>query len=94
MGISGGGLVAAFTAALDVRFRAAIISGYASTFQLPDIIGLIVPRPLFIEAGTDDRVRRPRRAVTRLEEIYAQEGALDVLDADFFAGGHEISQGV
>lgn len=33
MGISGGGLVAAFSAALDERIRAAVISGYANTFR-------------------------------------------------------------
>ncbi|MGF9695812.1 alpha/beta hydrolase family protein [Paenibacillus sp. MABNR03] len=116
MGISGGGLVAAFTAALDVRCRATVISGYANTFQgsildrnhcldnyipgilreaeLPDILGLIVPRPLFIEAGSEDRVFpqvTAREAYVRLGEIYEQEDAMDVLGADFFAGGHEIS---
>lgn len=116
MGISGGGLVTAFTAALDQRCRAAVVSGYANTFQgsildrnhcldnyipgilleseLPDIIGLMVPRPLFIEAGSDDRVfplSTAKEAYARLTEIYEQHGAADVLDADFFAGGHEIS---
>lgn len=33
MGISGGGLVAAFSAALDERIRAVVISGYANTFR-------------------------------------------------------------
>ncbi|MCQ4085469.1 dienelactone hydrolase family protein [Saccharibacillus sp. JS10] len=33
MGISGGGLVAGFTAALDARISCAVISGYANTFQ-------------------------------------------------------------
>ncbi|WP_127584287.1 alpha/beta hydrolase family protein [Paenibacillus koleovorans] len=33
MGISGGGLVAAFTAALDDRVQAAVVSGYVNTFQ-------------------------------------------------------------
>lgn len=32
MGISGGGLVAGFAAALDERVKAAVISGYANTF--------------------------------------------------------------
>ncbi|WP_338543510.1 dienelactone hydrolase family protein [Paenibacillus tundrae] len=116
MGISGGGLVTAFTAALDERCRAAVVSGYASTFQgsildrnhcldnyipgilleseLPDIIGLMVPRPLFIEAGSDDRVfplSSAKEAYARLTEIYEQQGAAELLDADFFAGGHEIS---
>lgn len=33
MGISGGGLVAAFTAALDERIGATVVSGYANTFE-------------------------------------------------------------
>ncbi len=33
MGISGGGLVAAYTAALDERIGATVVSGYANTFQ-------------------------------------------------------------
>ena len=32
MGISGGGLVCAFTAAVDERIKAAVVSGYAGTF--------------------------------------------------------------
>ncbi|WP_339242063.1 alpha/beta hydrolase family protein [Paenibacillus sp. FSL R5-0517] len=116
MGISGGGLVTAFSAALDERFHAAVVSGYASTFQgsildrnhcldnyvpgilreaeLPDLIGLIVPRPLFIEAGSYDRVfplDAAREAYKRLTYIYEQAGASEALDADFFTGGHEIS---
>jgi dienelactone hydrolase len=33
MGISGGGLVAAFASALDERIQAAVVSGYANTFE-------------------------------------------------------------
>jgi dienelactone hydrolase len=33
MGISGGGLVAAFTAAMDERIGATVVSGYANTFE-------------------------------------------------------------
>ncbi len=33
MGISGGGLVTAFTTALDTRIRACVVSGYANTFH-------------------------------------------------------------
>lgn len=33
MGISGGGLVTEFTAALDERIRACVVSGYANTFR-------------------------------------------------------------
>ena len=106
----------AFTAALDERFRATVVSGYANTFQgsildrnhcldnyvpgilreaeLPDLIGLIVPRPLFIEAGSDDPgVPNPcsERGVCPFDTHIEQAGAAESLDADFFTGGHEIS---
>jgi len=115
MGISGGGLVAAFAAALDERLRAAVVSGYANTFRgsildrnhcidnylpglltdfdMPDIIGLIAPRPLLIESGDRDAVfpRGPAvEAYASLRDMYAAAGAEENLRADFFQGGHEI----
>lgn len=115
MGISGGGLVAGFTAALDERISSAVVSGYANTFQasiltrhhcldnyipgilleaeMPDLLGLIAPRGLFLEAGDADHLFGPagvREALERLEQIYAAEGHGGQLAADFFTGGHEI----
>lgn len=115
MGISGGGLIAAFTSALDERIGATVVSGYANTFQesilkvghcldnyipgisleaeMPDIIGLIAPRPLFIESGDKDKVfplAGAQEAFEQLKRIYAAAGVRDRLAADFFAGGHEI----
>lgn len=115
MGISGGGLVAGFTAALDDRFRCAVVSGYANTFQdsvlsrnhcldnyipgilqeaeMPDLLGLIAPRPLFIEAGDKDPLFGPAgvdKALDRLQDIYQAFGCRQVLEADRFDGGHEI----
>ncbi|MEK3756810.1 alpha/beta hydrolase family protein [Paenibacillus sp. FSL P4-0338] len=115
MGISGGGLVAGFTAALDERINSAVVSGYANTFQasiltrhhcldnyipgilleaeMPDLLGLIAPRGLFLEAGDADHLFGPagvREALERLEQIYAAEGHGGQLAADFFTGGHEI----
>src|SRR5690606_23266754 len=70
MGLSGGGLVASFTSALDERIQATVVCCYTNTFrasilssrhcidnyipgilryaEMPDLIGLIAPRPLFI----------------------------------------------
>jgi len=116
MGISGGGLVASFASALDERIGAAVVSGYANTFEdsilsrshcidnyvpgimpearMADVIGLIAPRALLLETGSEDRVF-PRegavKAYAALEEIYEAAGAKDRLAADFFDGGHEIS---
>lgn len=116
MGISGGGLVAAFAAALDERIGATVVSGYANTFaasildrahcldnyipgilleaEMPELIGLIAPRGLLMESGDQDRVfprHGAEQAYARLSRIFSAAGAEDRLQADFFAGGHEIS---
>ncbi|MBD2868694.1 dienelactone hydrolase family protein [Paenibacillus sp. IB182493] len=118
MGISGGGLVAGFTAALDPRIHCAVVSGYASLFadsilarnhcldnyipgilleaEMPELLGLIAPRGLFLEAGVTDRIfpREPAaKAYGELRSLYAEAGAPDAVGADFFEGGHEINGG-
>jgi len=114
-GISGGGLVSAFTSALDERIGAAVVSGYTNTFEdsimsirhcidnyipgilelaeMPDLIGLIAPRPLLIEAGRNDRifpVKGVEKAYAKLVRIYEAVNAKANLDLDLFEGGHEI----
>ncbi|WP_150275333.1 alpha/beta hydrolase family protein [Paenibacillus tepidiphilus] len=118
MGISGGGLVAGFAAALDERIACAVVSGYANTFaasilarnhcldnyipgilleaEMPDLLGLIAPRGLFLEAGANDHLFGPagvREALERLEQIYSAAGQPGGVEADFFEGGHEIHGG-
>ncbi|OKQ00260.1 alpha/beta hydrolase family protein [Paenibacillus sp. P46E] len=115
MGISGGGLVAGFTAALDERLCCAVVSGYANTFadsiltrnhcldnyipgvlldaEMPDLLGLIAPRGLFLESGDADPLFGPegtRKALARLQLIYSAAGQGGQVEADFFTGGHEI----
>ncbi|MDI4647914.1 dienelactone hydrolase family protein [Cohnella hashimotonis] len=115
MGISGGGLVAGFAAALDPRICCAVVSGYASLFEesildrnhcldnyipgllpeaeMPDLLGLIAPRGLFLESGDTDRVfpREPAlKAYEQLKRLYGEAGATEAVQADFFEGGHEI----
>jgi dienelactone hydrolase len=116
MGLSGGGLVAAYTAALDDRIKATVISGYTNRFygsimsrrhcldnyipgilkyaEMPELIGLIAPRKLFIEAGNRDHLfplAEVKVAFNRLQEIYQSFDAETALSADFFSGGHEIN---
>jgi len=116
MGISGGGLVCAFTSAVDERIKVAVISGYANTFkdsimsvyhcidnfipgilryaEMPDIIGLIAPRPLLIESGTRDPIfpiGAAHKAFDKLGKIYEVLGVRERLDKDFFEGEHQIS---
>lgn len=116
MGISGGGLVAAFTSILDTRIQATVVSGYTNTFQgsimerrhcldnyipgilqyaeMPELIGLLAPRPLFIEAGIHDHlfpVQKVRTGLTKIEEIYKAFHSKRNVSSHFFDGGHEIS---
>lgn len=62
--------------------------------ELPELMGLIAPRPLFLESGTEDPIFPApgfTKAVQELQEIYKQEGAIDQLDFDLFPGKHEVS---
>jgi dienelactone hydrolase len=117
MGISGGGMQTFFSAALDERIRACVISGYYSTFkdsilamshctcnfvpglgkfgEMYDLVGLIAPRPILVEAGTYD-VIFPVEAVKRSVEIarnkvYAAFGCPENVEADIFEGRHQVS---
>ncbi|WP_037288381.1 dienelactone hydrolase family protein [Saccharibacillus sacchari] len=115
MGISGGGLVAGFTAALDRRIGCTVVSGYTNTFaksilsrnhcldnyipgilleaEMPDLLGLIAPRGLFVESGVNDHLFGPagvHEALDRLHTIFQAAGRLDGVEADIFTGGHEI----
>ncbi|MEK3882612.1 alpha/beta hydrolase family protein [Paenibacillus sp. PL2-23] len=62
--------------------------------ELPELIGLIAPRPLFLESGQGDRlfpVHGFRQAASCIEEIYAAYGAPDKLGVDIVPGGHEVN---
>jgi len=64
--------------------------------ELPELIGLVAPRPLFLESGERDPifpVEGFRRAVAEISEIYEAEGAGDALAIDLFSGAHEINGG-
>lgn len=115
MGISGGGLVCAFTSALDDRIKAAVVSCYANTFkdsvmamdhcidnfvpsilheaEMPDLIGLVAPRPLFIESGQKDPifpVAATQKAISQIALIYQVLDASFCFDSEIFPGGHQI----
>jgi dienelactone hydrolase len=116
MGISGGGLVGSFAAAIDERIRACVVSGFANTCkdsllsiyhcvdnfipglldvaEMPDIIALIAPRPLLLEAGTKDPIFPVASARTTYEDIrkvYVLLEEQDKIDIDVFEGDHRIS---
>jgi len=115
MGISGGGLTALFTAALDTRVKCAMVSGYFNTWrdsvlainhcvdnfmpglvqlcEMPDLAGIIAPRALFAESGSEDPIfplSAFREACTKAEEIYAAFGASSKLGHEVFEAGHQF----
>ncbi|MCZ8519536.1 MULTISPECIES: dienelactone hydrolase family protein [Paenibacillus] len=116
MGFSGGGLIAAFSAGLDDRLKAALLCGFTNTFagslwkrthcidnylpgilqkaELPELIGLIAPRALFVESGEHDGLFPAgafREAAAVLETLYREEGVAERFSSDLFPGKHEIS---
>ncbi|MBB6670098.1 alpha/beta hydrolase family protein [Cohnella nanjingensis] len=116
MGISGGGLVCSFAAAIDDRISAAVVSGFTNTFQdsilsirhcidnyvpglslvaeMPDLLGLIAPKPLLVEAGTRDPifpVQATLEAFENIRDVYRLLGKEEKLELDLFEGDHEIS---
>ena len=115
MGISGGGTTTFFTAAIDTRVKAAVVSGYFNTFrdsilslshcidnyipsvlqyaEMYDIAGLIAPRALFVESGTEDTIfpiEATRFAVNEAKSIFKCFDADDKLECEVFEAGHSF----
>jgi len=70
------------------------VPGLALHAEMPDLIAMIAPRPLLIEAGERDRnfpMDGVREALEKLETVYGAWNARDRLERDLFDGGHEIS---
>jgi dienelactone hydrolase len=116
MGLSGGGMHALFSAALDRRIKACVIAGYFSTFadsvltighcpcnfvhglgrfgEMADIAGLIAPRPLLVQGGTQDEIfpiEAVRKGVKQVRRVYAVFGAEGKVETDIFEGRHRIN---
>jgi dienelactone hydrolase len=116
MGISGGGMHTFYSACLDPRIKATVVSGYFCSFkysilgmhhctcnyvpglgqfgEIYDLVGLIAPRPMLVEAGTRDPIfplQGVEEAVARARQVYELFGAQDQLETDYFEGRHQIS---
>lgn len=81
----------------DFAMRAAdfcgsqITPGLYALCDVPDLQGLIAPRPLLVEIGVHDEIFRIDSAMScyhEVEKIYAAAGAPEKLELDLFAGGH------
>lgn len=70
------------------------IPGILEIAEMPELIGLIAPRPLFIESGTKDHLfplEQVHTALEKLEVIYESIGSKKELSSYIFEGGHEIN---
>jgi len=116
MGISGGGYQTFYSSCVDTRIKAAVISGYYSTYrdsildmdhcdcnyipglhvfgEMYDLVGLIAPRPVLIEAGQQDPIfpiAAVKKSVRRARDVYRVFGSSDGIRTDYFEGRHRIN---
>ncbi|MEX2268624.1 MAG: alpha/beta fold hydrolase [Acidimicrobiia bacterium] len=69
-----------------------VLPGMLGELDHVDLGGLVAPRPLLVETGTDDLIfplDPARREVARLSTVYETFGVPDLLEHDVFEGGHE-----
>ncbi len=70
------------------------VPGLGRFGEMYDLVGLIAPRPLLIEAGTRDPIfpiEAVCRSVDRARAVYSVFGAADQVETDYFEGRHQIS---
>ncbi|NLJ40065.1 MAG: dienelactone hydrolase [Clostridiales bacterium] len=70
------------------------IPGIVNHAEMPDLLGLIAPRPLLVESGTEDPIfpiETAKIAYERIKGVYRFLGEEEKIDSDFFEGEHEIS---
>lgn len=70
------------------------IPGLLNHAEMPEVLGLIAPRPLFIEAGVHDPifpVETTKTAIHYLRALYDSLNADSHFDYDLFEGKHEYN---
>lgn len=70
------------------------IPGILTHAEMPELLALIAPRPLFIEAGVADPifpVQTTKAAIEYLDKIYGEIEEATNFKYDIFDGGHEVS---
>ncbi|MFW6060531.1 MAG: alpha/beta hydrolase family protein [Phycisphaeraceae bacterium] len=76
----------------DVNFCGSqIVPGLYALCDLPDLHGLIAPRPLLVEVGVHDQCFRVQSAMScyrETEKIYEAAGVRNRLELDLFPGSH------
>ncbi len=62
--------------------------------EMYDLVGLIAPRPMLVEAGDHDPIfpiAAVKKSVEIARKVYAVFGAEEQVETDYFAGRHQIS---
>lgn len=62
--------------------------------EIYDLVGLIAPRPMLVEAANYDPIfplKNVKKSVARARSVYAVFGARDAVETDYFEGRHSIS---
>jgi len=70
------------------------VPGLAEFGEMHDLVGLIAPRPMLVEAGTRDPIfpiSAVRSAVARARAVYGVFDSCHLVRTDFFEGRHQIS---
>ncbi|WP_139311288.1 dienelactone hydrolase family protein [Bacillus sp. MRMR6] len=70
------------------------IPGILELAEMPELVGSIAPKCLFIEAGINDPLfplKEVKTAVTSIQKIYADFHSANQFHTHFFEGRHEIS---
>jgi hypothetical protein len=70
-----------------------VVPGMAAHGEMTDLLALLAPRPLLIEAGVQDPIfpiASVRSATQQTMAHYAVFGASQQVETDFFEGRHEI----
>ncbi len=70
------------------------VPGLLEDAEMYDIAALIAPRPLLVQAGTEDPIfplQGVLKAYERVHEAYIAQGAAGRIEKDVFVGGHQMS---
>jgi len=70
------------------------VHGLSQFGEMSDIVGLIAPRPMLVEAGSLDPIfpiKNVKESVCRARKVYKVFGAGEQVETDYFEGEHQIS---
>jgi len=70
------------------------VPGLSRFGEMQDLVGLIAPRPMLVEAATYDcifPIASVKKSVARARQVYGVLGARGAVATDYFSGRHQIS---